>query len=148
MRPVFKKIIIAVIVLLLAGAGIVWYLFTLKFNDTAKEKAAYTVTAERLLAEFARNDTAANKKYTDQIISVKGVVSEKEAADTTINIKFADSTGAYIIFAFQQAHLAEAKGLKEGDSVIIKGSCSGGTYSDILETVFISFQRCALDKKL
>jgi hypothetical protein len=147
MKPLLKKLLIAGLVILLAGAGVIWYFFSLKFNDTSKEKAAYAVTAADLLSEFGKNDTLANKKYTDKIITVKGIVSETEQADSTVNIKFSDSaSGAYIIFAFQQQHLAEAKTLKEGDTVVIKGSCSGGTYSDILETVFISFQRCAIDK--
>ena len=56
-----------------------------------------------------------------------------------------DST-SYIIFAFQEQHLADAKSIKEGDNVIIKGSCSGGAYSSILETEFITFKRCAISK--
>ena len=42
---------------------------------------------------------------------------------------------------------AEAKMLKEGDSVSIKGSCSGGKYSSILDTESITFKRCAINKK-
>ena len=58
----------------------------------------------------------------------------------------ADSTGSYVIFAFQSQHLAEAKSIKQGDDVSIKGSCSGGAYSEILEAEFITFKRCALNK--
>ena len=75
------------------------------------------------------------------------MVFETEAADTTINIKMMDTlTDAYIIFAFQQEHLKEAKQLKVGDNVSIKGSCSGGAYSQILETEFVTFKRCTLNK--
>ena len=89
----------------------------------------------------------ANKKYAEKIITVNGRVTETESADTTINIKMIDSlTDAYIIFAFQEQHLKEAKQLKEGDSVSIKGSCSGGIYSNILETEFVTFKRCTVNK--
>ena len=91
---------------------------------------------------------AANKKYSEKIIIVNGTVSEIEMADTTANIKMIDTTAndAYVIFAFQQQHLAEAKAMRKGDKVSIKGSCSNGLFSDILETEYITFKRCAVNK--
>ena len=146
-RSLIKKILIAGAVLLLAAAGAYWYYATETFADTAKKKSAYTVDAQDFIEEFRLNDSLANKKYTDKIITVNGKVSEIETADTTVNIKFIDSaTGSYAIFAFQEQHVAEAKTVKVGDSISIKGSCSGGIYSEILGTEFISFKRCALNK--
>jgi RPA family protein len=141
-----NNIIIAVFAIAFAGAGVIWYLFTEKFGDTSKETAEFTLRAQDLIAEFKKNDSLANKKYAEKIISVTGVVTAVEAADTTANVKMADSTGSYVIFAFQQQHLAEAKRVKEGDLLSVKGSCSGGTYSQILETEYITFKRCALIK--
>ena len=141
-----NKILIAVLIIALAGAGAVWVLFTEKFGDTRKEKAEYTMGAQELIAEFKKNDSLANKKYAEKIIEVTGFVTAVEPADTTANIKMADSTGSYVIFAFQQQHLAEAKMVKVGDQLSVKGSCSGGAYSEILETEYITFKRCALSK--
>ena len=147
MKSKYKKILIGILVLAVAVAGTAWYVFTEKFTDTAERNAAYTVNAMDLIKEFEKNDSLANKKYTEQIITVNGTVSAIETADTTANIKFVDTaTNSYIIFAFQQQHLAEAKQVKEGDKVSIKGSCSGGTYSQILGTEYISFKRCAINK--
>jgi tRNA_anti-like len=145
--PWVKRILIAGLVLLVAGGVTAWFIFTEKFTDTTKREAAFTVNAMDLLHEFQKSDSLANIKYAEKIITVNGRVTETEAADTTINIKMIDTaTSSYIIFAFQQQHLAEAKQLKAGDSVSIKGSCSGGTYSDILETEFVTFKRCAINK--
>lgn len=146
-HPWFKRILIGGMLLLVAGAGVVWYIFTDTFSDTIDRKAAFTVNAMDLLHEFQQNDSLANRKYAEKIITVNGRISELEAADTTVNVKIIDTvTNAYIIFAFQQQHLAETKRLKEGDSISIKGSCSGGTYSQILETVFVTFKRCAVNQ--
>ena len=142
-----KRILIGGFILLLAGVIAVWFIFNEKFTDTKERKAAYTVNAMDFIHEFEKNDSLANIKYAEKIITVNGRVSETEAADTTINIKMIDTaTDAYIIFAFQQQHLNDAKSLKEGDSISIKGSCSGGSYSEILETEFITFKRCAINK--
>jgi uncharacterized membrane protein len=146
-NPWLKRALFSGIILLLIGGGIYWYLSTEKFADTKDRKADYTVDAIEFIHEFQQNDSAANKKYSDKIITVNGIVSEIEAADTTVNIKFIDTaSGSYAIFAFQEQHLAEAKAIRAGDSVSIKGSCSGGIHSDILGTESITFKRCTLNK--
>ncbi len=141
-----KNILVAIVIVALAGVGLVWYLFTEKFGDTSKEAADFTVTATALISEFKKNDSAANKKFAEKIITVTGIVTSIEPADTALNLKMADSTGSYVIFAFQQQHIAEAKAIKQGDKISVKGSCSGGAYSEILETEFVTFKRCALNQ--
>lgn len=147
-RYLLKKILIIILAFIVVGAGIYWYIATEKFSDTSKRRASYRVNAIEFIKEFQNNDNAANKKYTDKIIIVTGIVSEIEMADTTINIKFIDTaSNSYAIFAFQEQHLEDAKTIKRGDTVSIKGSCSGGIYSEILGTEAITFKRCALNKK-
>ncbi len=143
-KPLFIGGFIAVI----AVAVIYWIVATEKFSDTSSRKAAYTVNALDLIHEFRQNDTVANKKYSDKIITVNGTVSDLEAPDsTTVNVKMTDTTtGDFIIFAFQEQHLDEGKTLKIGDHVSIKGSCSGGSLDGILQTIKIDFKRSALNK--
>ncbi len=144
----YKKWLIALGVLLLAGVLVIYYLFSLKYDDTASVKADFTVNAMDFIKEFKQDMAAANKKYSEKIVVVNGTISAIEMADTTANIKMIDTTnGAYIIFAFQQQHLAEAKAMKEGEQVSIKGSCSVGVFSDILGVEKIDFKRCAINKK-
>ena len=146
-KPWLKRILIAILVIVLALAGVYWYYATEKFSDTKDRQADFTVSAMSFINEFQQDLKAANEKYAEKIITVNGRVSQIEAADTTLNLKFTDpATGSYIIFAFQQQHLAEAKAVKKGDSISIKGSCSGGIYSDILEATSINFKRSTLNK--
>jgi len=142
----YKKLLLGVFVFILISIGIVWYIFTEKFTDTAESKPDFTLTATDFIKEFQLNDSLANKKYIEKIVDINGSISEVETADTTANIKFTDTlTGDYIIFAFQQQHLAAAKKLQQGQQVSIKGSCRGGTYSEILGIKYISFKRAALN---
>lgn len=146
-RPWLKRLLLGFLILVVILGGVYWYIASEKFADTKDRKSAYTVSANDFIREFQQDHAAANKKYTDQIITVNGRVSEVEAADTTLNLKFVDTTtGSYAIFAFQQQHLAEAKTVKPGDSVSIKGSCSGSIYSELLGAESISFKRCALNR--
>ena len=132
---------------LLLGGAAYFYYATLTHDDTAKLKVDYTVEAIPFINEFEKDHQAANKKYAEKIISVNGIVTANEPADTTMNIKMADTaTGSYLIFAFQDQHMAEAKNLKPGEEVVIKGSCSDGIYSEILGAYFVSFKRSTLVK--
>ena len=132
----------------LAGMALVyWLIHTEKFSDTKDRKATFTVNAQEFIHEFEQDDSTANKKYTGKIITVNGRVGEVEAADTTVNIKFIDpASGSYAIFAFQEQHAGEAKTVRVGDSISIKGSFSSGFFSDILGTTAITFKRSTLNK--
>lgn len=145
----------AKIIFLLIGPVLVWlgfyaassYLENEKFGDTANSSADYTVNALDLIREFQVNDSLANAKYREKIIAVNGRISSLEIPnDSTVNIKFTDTTGSYAIFPFHGETANQAKSLKEGDSVSVKGSCSGGVLSEILGIESITFKRCTLNK--
>jgi len=132
--------------LLLIGTVAYFYYATLTHDDTANLKADYKVDAIPFIKEFEKDYKAANKKYGEKIIAVKGIVTETEPADTTMNIKMTDTTtGAYLIFAFQNKDMTKARKIRPGDNVIVKGSCSDGIYSDILGTYFVSFKRSTIE---
>lgn len=137
-----------VLILVLIAAAIYWYIATEEHADTSQVNADFTVNATDFINEFLTNDSAANAKYKDKIVTVNGIISAVEPADsTTTNVKFVDTTtGSYVIFAFQEQHVDEAKTLKEGDTVSIKGSFSAGVYSEILGVEKIEFKRSALNK--
>ena len=146
-KPWLKRILSIFLAIVIILAGVYWFVATAKFSDTKTIKADYTLSALDFIKEFQQNTKVANEKYADKIIVLNGRVSEIEAADTTLNIKFTDpATSSYAIFAFQQQHLAEAKSVKHGDSISIKGSCSGGIYSEILDATAVSFKRSTLNK--
>jgi hypothetical protein len=143
-----KKALIAILFIILLGGGAYLYIMNETFDDTASLKSAYTVNAQDLINAYQTNDSAANATYREQIITVQGRVTEVEAADTTVNIKFTDPfTGSYLIFDFQSQHVPDAKVVQVGDSVAIKGSCSGNIYSQLRRAHMISFKRSLLVNK-
>ena len=146
-RPWLKRLLVVGLVLVAAAAAIYWYVATEEFSDTTDRKAAFTVNAIDFIREVEKNESEANRKYKDKIVTVNGRVSEIEAADTTMNIKIIDTvSNSFIIFAFQEQHLSESKTVSVGDTVSIKGSFSAGIFSQIMEVVKIDFKRSALNK--
>jgi hypothetical protein len=143
-----KMALIAILFIILLGGGAYLYIMNETFDDTASLKSAYTVNAQDLINAYQTNDSVANATYREQIITVQGRVTEVEAADTTVNIKFTDPfTGSYLIFDFQSQHVPDAKVVQVGDSVAIKGSCSGNIYSQLRRAHMISFKRSLLVNK-
>ncbi|MFM7645172.1 MAG: OB-fold protein [Sphingomonadales bacterium] len=142
-----RWILLAIVAIALAGGGVFYYVMTARFADTTSEKPAYTISAGDMLSEFQQNDSAANKKYTEQIVSVSGLVSEVEGADTSATVKFVDTlTGSYLIFDFQSGASRQAAALQPGANVTIKGSCSGSIYSRLRNAHMISFKRAVIVK--
>lgn len=144
------------IIALVAGPAITFfgfmatesYLKNEKFDDTANSSSAYTVNALDLVREFQTNDSVANAKYREKIITVNGNISALELPnDSTVNIKFTDTTGSYAIFPLTGQAATTAKTLKEGEKVSVKGECSGGVLSEILGIHSITFKRCTLNKE-
>jgi hypothetical protein len=143
-----KKALYAFLFVLVLGGAAYWYIMNEEFDDTAAAQSAYTVSAQDLINTYQSNDSLANAIYREQIITVQGRVTEVEAADTTVNIKFTDPvTGSYLIFDFQSQHVADAKVVQAGDSVSIKGSCSGNIFSQLRKAHMISFKRSVLVNK-
>jgi hypothetical protein len=117
-------------------------------EGTETLKTDFTVSAPALLSEFMANDSAANKKYREKIIAISGKATEVEVLkDSTVNVKFADSTGSYIILPFEKKFFETTKNMKPGEEVDAKGSCSGSIRSEILGITSISFKFVTLNKK-
>lgn len=137
------------IIALLIGPLFAWASFTIitdkvESEGFGEEKTDYTISAENLIQEFMASDSAANAKYREKIIEVTGAVSNIEMPnDSTVNIKFIDdASGSYAIFPLLNEEAGKAKNITEGEVVSLKGSCSGGVFSAILGTEFITFKRC------
>lgn len=117
------------------------------YQTTDNVKADYTISAVEMLNEFVKSDSLANAKYREKIVIVNGTASQVEKKnDSTTNIRFDDPEGSYIVFSFEKDQYELVKDINPGDEVSLKGSCSGSIYSEILETIQISFKRSTLNK--
>ena len=107
--------------------------------------ADYTISATQMLQEFAQSDSLANTRYREKIIIVNGRASQVEKkTDSTSNIRFDGADGSFIVFSLDKGQYAKVKNIQPGDSVSLKGSCSGSIHSEILGTTSISFQRSTI----
>jgi hypothetical protein len=134
-----KKLILPLLALtMLASCG---------HQETADESAAFTVTADAIVAEFLDNAEAANAKYNDQIIEVTGPVMELSKENGMITaIKLSSDEFNIVNATFQ--HPIEADQVPSSGELTVKGVCSGflGDSESMLPGGTVELKRSALVK--
>lgn len=125
-----KKVLVVVGVLLIAAGIFVYKLYTREHRMVEQEQ--YTsIDASQLFTAFEENEAQANTKFLNQIIEVTGVVSEiltNQENKTVVVLKSNDP-----LFGISCTLEQSASRLSEGDSLILKGICTG-YLSDVVLT--------------
>lgn len=113
-----KKIIIIIIVLV--ATGIFSYQYVSKnHRNIAKEEASYQFTSNELASQFAINPDQSESKYLNQVIEVKGSISEVNELEIVL-----DNT---VVCLFQNTPNLPSK----NKTLILKGRFIG--YDNLLE---------------
>ena len=134
-----KVFLVAMVLVGLAGVVVAVYQYQKPVEKTIAEKAAYFLNAEQLFSEFVENETLANEKYLNKVVAVKGTVSEvTEGPDETVNISLNSNAGMFGI-SCQFSGASKEFEITAGDTVIIKGLCTG-MLMDVVLT------RCAIEE--
>lgn len=138
----WKKILVAFLLIVIAAASYGYYLYHKKPVDVRKQAASFELTAAALLADFNKDETAANLKYLDKIIGVKGKVTEVKldpaTGQATVILDSGDPMAA-VTCSFYNEEVASVKSLIPGTQVIIKGKCTGKLMDVVLN-------KCSIEK--
>ncbi len=82
-----KKIIIAALVILIAMAGVGYWMWNKPHEDVAGAKPEMSIQSDQLLKEFETNEQAANAKFVGKLIQVSGKIFQIDnTADGSVNI--------------------------------------------------------------
>ena len=124
-----NKIKIATILLiLLVGGGVTWYVFRPAPTSVASKKVDVKINdIPTFLAEFEVDEEQANGKYLNKIIEVQGVVSEQSKEYNSLTIQGNDFGG--VVCNFQPKYSLPE--ILEGQTVIVKGRCAGFLLVDV-----------------
>ncbi|OQP66058.1 hypothetical protein A3860_15855 [Niastella vici] len=120
-----KRIIIGGIVLIIMMTAVYgWYQYNRTVQGLAEVRADYSVNATALINEFVSNEDAANKKYLNKILSVKGMIKNIESAQGTIVLgDTADMNSVRCVLDSSAHPLTGA--LHRGAVITIKGAITG-----------------------
>jgi len=120
-----KKTIIGGIVILIALAGgYGWYQFNRTVKGLENVRADFSVNANDLIKEFVSSEDAANKKYLNKILAVKGTVKNVESAQSTIVLgDTSDMSGVRCVI--DSTANSTIGSLQKGAVITIKGAITG-----------------------
>lgn len=127
-----KKTVIIIAVLIAVGAiGAYFYVFHKPHRNIADEKADFTESAPALVEAFNSDAEAANAKYLDQVLEVKGVAMEIDNEHVMLD------GGVYCAWAQD----TERPALQEGDEITVKGRVV--SYDELFGEVRMDFCKIA-----
>ncbi|HEX4852044.1 MAG TPA: hypothetical protein VFV08_14615 [Puia sp.] len=116
-------LIAGLIWLVLIGFGL--YFYNKPHTSTANERADVLIEAADLFSQYQQDENAANKKFLDKIILVKGKVADVEHGGKVISVQLEGNISGGGINCSLSPNENETKLPAKGSTVSIKGKCSG-----------------------
>lgn len=129
-----KKVFLVLLVLVLAGAGVGYYMWH-RPPATVEDKKSITVDAEKLANAFTGNEQQANALYLNQVLDVQGTVAEvsqNQDGHTVITFGVSDPLSGVQCTMRDRQVKAEP-----GQTITIKGFCNGYTVVVLLSDCII-----------
>lgn len=136
-----KKLLGGSLAVLVFVALYAFYLYNKQPADVRQSSASYAITAAELAKDFTTNETAANAKYTDKVLTVRGTIADiitDSSQQASILLETGDPM-SQINCSFYEEEASAAKALTIGATVSIKGICTG-KLSDII------LNKCSIEK--
>ena len=120
-----KKYFFAVGILLLFIAAWGIYKVTLPHRNASGEQSVATLSAKNLYNEFQSTENDANKKWVGKVIEVSGSISSVIESGNYISIDLRASADGGVNCSLLKKDLDSGDKFKPGDSITIKGKCTG-----------------------
>jgi hypothetical protein len=139
MKKFLKIITIVSAVFALFVLAAYLYLRFMPEKSVAKQEANYTLQAAALSSEYELAPEASDKKYIDRVIQVTGVISEISADQnkSTVFILRNSSSTTGILCTFDENSNKTAMKYSVGNTVTIKGTCTGMLFEVVLNKCVI-----------
>jgi hypothetical protein len=118
-----RKILIAVLIIIVAGAVVAYRMYSKPEPDVTQDRADVAVTAKDLLAAFENDTAAATKLYVDKIVEVTGTVRSTDTSGAVVLGE--EGSASEVIIGFDRRHIKEVAQLKAGAVAVLQGKCSG-----------------------
>ncbi len=135
-----KTIVIVIAMLIMVGVGYGYYLYTKPRVLPSQMQSTASISAVALYNTYLNDSATANKQYTGKVIEVYGSVGTIDTSNSNIaiNMKTDTISNGVISCSMEKGTnmLKEMQGVKLGDSIRVKGLCTG--YIDFASQVNIN----------
>lgn len=147
-KKIIRYTLLAILLIAAAAAIYIYKEYNRRHKDTARLKADYSLSATGLIKEFETNEAASNKKYLDKVVRVEGMVKALERDEKGFYSVILGDTSSMssVRCSIDSVHGPEAAGVKKGNTLAIKGICTGFNADELLGSDVI-LVRSVLDTK-
>lgn len=134
-----KKVILTILVIVVALMGAGYWLWNKPHEDIADATPELSIQSQELIRAFETNEQDANNKYVGKLIEVSGKVFQIDnTADGSTNILLeSENPMSTVMCQLDPLQKQEHSGLVVGQSIILKGKCSGFTTDVVLDRCHI-----------
>lgn len=141
MKKSIRFILIAAILIAVAGMATGIYLYTLGNKNLGRVKPDYVASATDLIKEFENDEKSASVKYTGKIIEITGIIKEiGEGENNSLNIKLlSGSELSSVICTFPEKKAVE--GLESGSKITVRGECAGYLFDLLMNNCVVVFPK-------
>jgi hypothetical protein len=128
-RKILRFAVWVFVIGLITAFSAIYYVFNMPRRNIAKESASFTLTAKQLIAEFQKDESAANAKYLDKVIAVSGEIKGVRTLDNHSMVFSLEDAMEGVSCTVDSADVAmnalKLSQLKNGSLGTFKGRCSG-----------------------
>ena len=134
-----KKLLYALAFLLILGIGAYVAFLNVPQDSTKGKEAAMQLGATSLFAEYEKNEKKADKKFIGKIMDIEGRIMGLEKDEAGKGVVILDSGNGMdgIMCTLEDSETKKMAGLKEGQSIKIRGKCAG-------KMMDVVFNKCLL----
>ena len=133
-----KKILIAGLFIAVAMGLMAVYMYRKGPELVVTGRPVYSMSAAELFAEYENDEQAADARYLNKVIAVRGKVADVAESDTSgVNVILAAQDP---MFGISCSFREKPDKLSVGDEVTVNGLCSG----KLMDVLLI---RCVIEKK-
>jgi tRNA_anti-like len=119
-----KKIITAVVVLGVIGAGIGYYMYNKPVASLENKKPDVEVSAAKLITDYEADEKTANDTYLGKVVQVNGKIANITSDEGKMKIHLETENPISMVIA-EMEDSSRTGSLKTGDEIRLKGMCSG-----------------------
>ena len=114
---------IGIVLLCLVVLGI--YTIYKPHHNVKGDQAVATISAKVLYNEFLHSEIAASKKWVGKVVEVTGIISAVGEGDSYFSINLEGAPEGGVNCSFLKKDLPPGLKPNKGDSITIKGKCTG-----------------------
>ena len=119
-------VLIGCFALFLSSATWALYWYNKPHRNVAGLSPAFRIKAADLYSEYRRDEAAADKKFVNKILEVKGTIAGELLTDSTVDIQLSSGDPeAFVSCNFLMRGPGKANFPAKGFPVTIKGRCTG-----------------------